>query len=65
MGDAHNTAGHIQFGAPLDLPLPPRRIIRPEVGTLVLFPSYMWHGTVPFTSQQPRITVAFDLVPHN
>jgi tetratricopeptide (TPR) repeat protein len=65
MEDAHDTAGHIQFGAPLDLPLPPRRIVRPEVGTLVLFPSYMWHGTVPFTSQQPRITVAFDLVPHN
>ena len=65
MGDAHDTAGHIQFGAPLDLPLPPQRIVRPEVGTLVLFPSYMWHGTVPFTSQQPRITVAFDLVPQN
>ena len=65
MGDEHDTAGHIQFGAPLDLPLPPQRIVRPEVGTLVLFPSYMWHGTVPFTSQQPRITVAFDLVPQN
>lgn len=60
------TEGHIQFGAPLDalgLNLPPRRTVRPEVGTLVLFPSYMWHGTVPFDSDQPRITVAFDLLP--
>jgi hypothetical protein len=40
-------------------------MVRPEVGTLVLFPSYMWHGTVPFTSQQPRLTVAFDLLPQN
>ena len=59
-------AGCIQFGVPLldkDPGLPPRRVIRPEVGTLVLFPSYMWHGTIPFHSQQPRLTVAFDLLP--
>ncbi len=59
-------SGHIQFGAPMEelgLALPPRRMVRPEVGTVVLFPSYMWHGTVPFTSQQPRLTVAFDLLP--
>ncbi len=63
---AENTAGHIQFGVPmseLGLDLPAKRIIRPEVGTLVLFPSYMWHGTIPFHSEQPRITVAFDLIP--
>lgn len=61
-----SNAGHIQFGAPmteLGLTLPPKRIVRPRVGTLVLFPSYMWHGTIPFTSDQPRITVAFDLQP--
>jgi hypothetical protein len=23
----------------------------------------MWHGTIPFHSQQPRLTVAFDLLP--
>jgi uncharacterized protein (TIGR02466 family) len=59
-------AGHIQFGVPLldkDLALPPRRVVKPEVGRLVLFPSYMWHGTIPFRSQQPRLTVAFDLLP--
>ena len=61
-----STAGHIQFGSPmteLGLTLPPKRIVRPKVGTLVLFPSYMWHGTIPFSSNQPRITVAFDLLP--
>lgn len=61
-------AGHIRFGVPLLEPastLAPRRVIKPEVGTLVLFPSYMWHGTVPFSSEQPRITVAFDLVPRD
>src|SRR5690606_6986059 len=59
-------AGYIQFGVPLldkDLGLPPRRVVKPEVGTLVLFPSYMWHGTIPFESQQPRLTVAFELLP--
>ncbi|MHB1541276.1 MAG: 2OG-Fe(II) oxygenase family protein [Steroidobacteraceae bacterium] len=36
---------------------------RPAAGMLVLFPSYFWHGTVPFESPQPRMTVAFDAVP--
>jgi hypothetical protein len=30
---------------------------------MVLFPSYMWHGTVPFRSPTPRTTIAFDVVP--
>jgi len=38
--------------------------VRPEVGLLVLFPSYFWHGTLPFHSDQPRLTVAFDAVPN-
>ena len=39
------------------------RMIRPVVGRLVLFPSYFWHGTVPFSSEQTRLTIAFDAVP--
>jgi tetratricopeptide (TPR) repeat protein len=65
--DGEDDAGHLQFGVPpaeLGIALPPRRVVKPEVGVLSLFPSYMWHGTVPFSSEQPRITVAFDLVPH-
>lgn len=59
-------AGCLQFGVPdsrLGLNLPPRRIVTPQEGMLVLFPSYMWHGTLPFESAAPRLTVAFDALP--
>jgi NAD(P)-dependent dehydrogenase (short-subunit alcohol dehydrogenase family) len=41
----------------------PERFVRPVVGHLVLFPSYFWHGTVPFESAADRLTIAFDVVP--
>jgi hypothetical protein len=56
----------LSFGAPGILTPPSLRAelsVRPEVGLLVLFPSYFWHGTLPFHSEQPRLTVAFDAVP--
>ncbi len=59
-------AGWIQFGQPLEelgLDLPPRRVIRPRAGYLALFPSYTWHGTVPFVDAEPRLTIAFDMQP--
>jgi hypothetical protein len=62
-----NTSGCIQFGQPLaelNLDLPARRIIKPELGKLALFPSYMWHGTVPFVDDEPRISIAFDMQPN-
>ena len=65
--DGEGDAGHLQFGVPpseLGIAISPRRVVKPEIGVLSLFPSYMWHGTVPFRSEHPRITVAFDLVPH-
>jgi hypothetical protein len=40
-----------------------RRMIRPQAGVMLLFPSYFWHGTVPFESERDRISVAFDVVP--
>lgn len=50
-------------GIPLE-PLPPaERFVEPQLGRIVLFPSYMWHGTVPFTADGARMSVAFDLVP--
>ena len=64
--DAANRDGVLTFGEPgiLTTPaLPPQHDVQPEVGTLVLFPSYFWHGTVPFSGEQPRLTVAFDAVP--
>ncbi len=36
---------------------------QPVVGHLALFPSYFWHGTVPFQSADDRLTIAFDVVP--
>ncbi len=59
-------AGWLQFGEPppdLGQKLVPRRMIKPRVGQLVLFPSYLWHGTVPFEDDEPRLTVAFDVAP--
>jgi hypothetical protein len=58
--------GALTFGVPssvFGLDLSPRRIERPEVGRLVIFPSYFWHGTMPFVSESPRLTIAFDMVP--
>ncbi len=42
---------------------PVRRYIQPREGCLVLFPSYFYHGTVPFRSTTNRTTIAFDAVP--
>jgi predicted Zn-dependent protease len=58
--------GILSFGAPGMITTPSldaELLVRPEVGLLVLFPSYFWHGTLPFHSEQPRLTVAFDVVP--
>ena len=58
--------GWIKFGEPafkVALKDPIRRAIQPRPGRLVLFPSYMWHGTVPFRDAQARTTIAFDVVP--
>lgn len=38
-------------------------VIQPSPGRLVLFPSYMWHGTNPIHGSEPRTTIAFDAVP--
>ncbi|WP_309662267.1 putative 2OG-Fe(II) oxygenase [Sphingomonas sp.] len=64
--DGTPAPGALAFGIPdsaLGLDLAPRRVEQPKVGRLLLFPSYFWHGTVPFESDQPRLTVAFDALP--
>jgi tetratricopeptide (TPR) repeat protein len=58
-------AGWLTLGEPdelLGINLPPWRTIEPKVGQLVLFPSTMWHGTLPFAEGE-RLTVAFDVAP--
>jgi len=66
MKDAASHEGVLTFGEPgiLTAPaLPAQHEVRPEAGMLVLFPSYFWHGTVPISGAQTRLTVAFDAVP--
>jgi uncharacterized protein (TIGR02466 family) len=64
--DIGDRQGWIRFGRPpikLDPPLDAGHYVRPQPGRLVLFPSYMWHGTEPFTTDEKRLTLAFDVVP--
>ncbi len=37
--------------------------VMPKVGEIVLFPSSLFHRTIPFTSSEERICIAFDLKP--
>ncbi|MFM5954203.1 MAG: putative 2OG-Fe(II) oxygenase [Novosphingobium sp.] len=56
-------AGHIAFGMPppeLGLDLAPYRTIEPSPGRLAVFPSTMWHSTVPFDDGE-RLVIAFDI----
>lgn len=60
--------GWLKFGEPAFPTHPalnPEYFVRPRPGLLALFPSYMWHGTVPFagTPEDRRLTIAFDVVP--
>ncbi|WP_460315118.1 2OG-Fe(II) oxygenase family protein [Aliiglaciecola aliphaticivorans] len=66
--DDTSKQGWLYFGKPgIELPntLTARKWIKPEIGHLVLFPSYFWHGTEPFDDSQERMSVAFDLLPLN
>ncbi len=67
MGEASGQ-GWLKFGEPA-IPTSPalaaEYFVRPEPGLLALFPSWMWHGTVPFhgSPEDRRLTMAFDLLP--
>ena len=64
MGGASGQEGWIKFGE-ARWPVPGcgiERVVEPREGRLVLFPSFMWHGTIPFSSGE-RMTAPFDVVP--
>jgi hypothetical protein len=64
VADKTAKSGWIKFGEPR-FPVPgafPEQFVQPRAGHLVLFPSYMWHGTTPITGDQARMTIAFDAV---
>ena len=42
---------------------PPLRLVKPEEGLIVLFPAYFGHRTIPFETDEERISVAFDVMP--
>jgi tetratricopeptide (TPR) repeat protein len=63
--DEPKDAGWFTVGEPpqnLDIELGPWKEVEPKPGHLVLFPSWMWHGTRPFADGE-RLTVAFDVRP--
>ncbi|MDX1432150.1 MAG: putative 2OG-Fe(II) oxygenase [Gammaproteobacteria bacterium] len=66
-GESRDHAGWIEFGRPhaeLTGPLEPRvQTICPREGMLVLFPSHVYHRTVPYQSDEHRISIAFDAAP--
>lgn len=63
--DENLMSGWLKFGEPR-YPVPglgAEGVVQPRAGRLVLFPSYMWHGTNPIHGSEPRTTIAFDAVP--
>ncbi|HTP82726.1 MAG TPA: putative 2OG-Fe(II) oxygenase [Alphaproteobacteria bacterium] len=65
--DDTDQAGWIEFGRPdpflRPVVVPDLRTVRPAEGLLLVFPSHVWHRTIPFVGDQPRISIAFDAVP--
>ena len=63
-GDSDDQSGWIELGRnPGHYPDGDQgeiRTIPPAPGTLVLFPSFVYHRTIPFDSDDERITIAFD-----
>lgn len=63
--DVSQMSGWIKFGE-TRYPVPgatPEVFVPPLAGRLVLFPSYMWHGTNPIHGSETRTSIAFDAVP--
>ena len=67
-GRTNNVEGWIEFGRAFhligDRGTPAVRLVRPEEGMMILFPSYFGHQTIPVTSSdEKRVSIAFDLCP--
>ena len=65
VADPDTRSGWIKFGEPRYAApgLVAERFVQPRPGRLVLFPSYMWHGTTPILGDAPRLSIAFDVKP--
>ena len=64
---ARQREGWIEFGRPdprYTCVRDPRvKVLEPVEGQVLLFPSFFWHGTVPFDIEEERISIAFDVNP--
>ena len=66
--EVHDSAKHegwLKFGEPR-FPVPGLNsvgVIEPIPGRLVLFPSYLWHGTNAISGEEVRLSLAFDALP--
>lgn len=66
---AADRAGALEFGRTTGTDAiggqaqPLLHVVTPGPGQMVVFPSYFYHRTLPFASAQPRISVAFDVLP--
>lgn len=60
-------AGWIEFGrAPDSFVMKTEQhvsVIQPTEGTVVLFPSYMYHRTIPLVGDARRVSIAVDVIP--
>ena len=66
VADESSKAGWIKFGEPpfkTEPPTPAQEWVRPAAGLVVLFPSFMWHGTEAIFDDSVRVTAPFDLLP--
>lgn len=52
-----------EAGIPTGAPCEAEHFVEPQCGRIVFFPSYMWHGTIPFSGPGRRLTFALDIVP--
>lgn len=62
----HGGEGWIKFGEPgfkAREPLSADYWVKPREGSLVVFPSYLWHGTEPLKTASERVTVGYDILP--
>ena len=65
----HGHAGFFELGRPpADFPITAETAtlpVQPKPGMMILFPSYFYHSTIPFVSDQRRVSIAFDVMPRD
>ena len=65
VGPGHGEDGWIEFGLPSDQLFArveaPVRSVQAAPGKLVMFPSFSFHRTKPFSSTGQRISISFDI----